>query len=150
MTDETTNNKVAVISAGTAGDLKSISPLFLFFSRKKQEVTESILPCFKSRWWYRRDKLDARPVAWSLRNRPQDWEWQTTRLKLRHIPSKHVFWTGVGGCFLYDANCGCSHTRGRFQRFQSMFVMKPAVRAWQRLQIASRYQPEHFASHFIR
>jgi hypothetical protein len=29
------------------------------------------LPRFAVRFWYRRDRLDARPVIWSLRNRPQ-------------------------------------------------------------------------------
>lgn len=31
------------------------------------------LPTFKPRWWYNPRRLDARPVIWSLYNRPEEW-----------------------------------------------------------------------------
>src|SRR4051812_43776307 len=84
------------------------------------ETTEApTLPTFASRWWYRPDRLDARPVAWSLRNRPEDWGWQHEGITIVRKPSEHVFWVANGPMFhgLYDANCSCNRTNGKFQSF---------------------------------
>src|SRR5262245_46164259 len=87
-------------------------------------VTEAdeTLPAFKRRWWHSARRLDARPVVWSLRNRPQDWEWAHREYTIRHKPSDHVFWVANGPGFyaLYEANCSCTSRsdRGRFQRLQ--------------------------------
>lgn len=64
------------------------------------------LPTFKPRWWYSDQRFDARPVVWSLRNRPEEWEavdssfssgpgWSPVTGRypdgLRHKPSGHIF-----------------------------------------------------------
>jgi len=122
----------------------------------QETVPAPVLPTFRPRWWYRNYRLDARPVAWSLRNRPEDWRWNTEGITLRHVPSDHVFWIANGSYSLYTANCSCQkNTRGRFQRFQALFVFRPAYRYWLRWQRLKQQQemthdPAHFAEHFIR
>ena len=110
------------------------------------------LPTFEPRWWYRGDRLDARPVAWSLRNRPDDWQWHHQPYTIEHKPSRHVFWVGNGWGFyrLYEANCSCTSRsrRGHFQRFQQG-VFGRAYRHWRRHQ-APPVDPQQFASHFVR
>lgn len=115
------------------------------------EVEAPALPSFTPRWWYRSDRLDARPVAWSLRNRPQDWRWRTENITLEHVPSRHVFWVGNGPMFygLHEADCSCKSTRGRFQRLQARFVFGPAYRHWRNNHGRPRHDPVHFAAHFV-
>lgn len=85
------------------------------------------LPVFKKRWWHKANRLDARPVIWSLDNRPGDWEtakypggegrWMT----LLHKPSGHEFYFGYGeGPHLRteSTDCSCTNSGGRFQMFQ--------------------------------
>jgi hypothetical protein len=113
------------------------------------------LPTFKPRWWYSSQRLDARPVAWSLINRPEDWEWgrypngEDGRLIILHKPSVHEFWVGSGRGFyrLHSADCGCSSTRGRFQHFQQGLFHR-AFTQWQ--DAHSNYDTAHFADHFVR
>lgn len=108
------------------------------------------LPTFKRRWWFKRDRLDARPVIWSLYNRPDDWE-QTSQYRLTHKPSRHVFWVGNGYGFygLYEANCSCLSTsnRGRFQPFQQRAFHR-AFLTWRTPQL--RENADHFAAHFVK
>lgn len=121
------------------------------------------LPVFKKRWWHRADRLDARPVIWSLDNRPDDWgradygPGGTLRPAwiLRHKPSNHVFWFAVVVRLeIEDNSCSCTSTRGRFQPFQNRAI-KRAYRRWH----ARNIQPEidaqneatvrQFYNHFI-
>lgn len=107
------------------------------------------LPSFKPRFWYNPEKLDARPVAWSLRNKPEEWEWRNPGYTIRHKPSGHVFWVanGFGHYYLYNANCRCSTaTNCKFQRFQQA-VFHRAFRQWRVGQTKGVH--EHFADHFI-
>lgn len=108
------------------------------------------LPAFKSRWWHRADRLDARPVIWSLYNRPEDWSADHDGYTIRHNPSKHRFWiaNGWGHYALYEADCSCMQTRGRFQRFQQSAFGR-AQKHWHRNH-HRRHDPEHFAAHFVR
>jgi len=46
---------------------------FMMAPALKQEVKVNP-PVFKWRWWYSDDRLDIRPVLWSLRNHPEEWE----------------------------------------------------------------------------
>lgn len=48
--------------------------------------TKPATPVFGPRW-HSRSRLDIRPVLWSLRNRPE--EWQQGEYTLIHAPSKH-------------------------------------------------------------
>lgn len=113
------------------------------------EVKTGLLPTFEARWWFSRNRLDARPVAWSLINRRSDWEYSEsgTRNVLVHKPSKHEFWVGSGKGYyrLYEADCGCSTTGGRFQMFQQGLIDK-AYQQWR----GRVYDPAHFAAHFVR
>lgn len=109
------------------------------------------LPTFKPKFWFRRDRLDARPAAWSLRNRPEEWESGYEGMVLTHIPSQHRFWAHLGGYHLYDApDCGClPASRGYFQRFQKWGFHR-AVIAWRRWDRARNgVDAEHFAGHFV-
>lgn len=110
------------------------------------------LPTFASRWWFKSNRLDARPVAWSLRTRPQDWEWEHEDYTIRHKPSQHIFWiaNGLGYYRLYDANCSCTSRsdNGRFQHFQQM-VFHRAFKCWRQQQHPA-VDTQHFASHFVR
>src|SRR5258708_16177680 len=52
------------------------------------------LPTFEPRWWYRADRLDARPVIWSLKNRPEEWTVNyggRPHYYLKHHPTNHTF-----------------------------------------------------------
>ena len=55
---------------------------FMMAPALKQEVKVDP-PVFKWRWWYSDKCLDIRPVLWSLRNHPEEWEMNEkgTRLK---------------------------------------------------------------------
>lgn len=125
------------------------------------DADPACLPVFQPHWWHRQDRLDARPVVWSLYNRPEDWEWKryygdvVSDAILVHKPSKHEFWvaTGIGFYRLHDANCSCHRdTAGWFQRFQQ-YAFHRAFRHWRRT-----YDPQtrglqlikaQFASHFV-
>lgn len=128
--------------------------------------TKPALPVFKRRWWFRDDRLDARPVIWSLENRPEEWEVdrRSRPLTITHLPSKHEFWVGMGGYHLWRApnldgtSCGClglTHSgETRFQRFQQV-AFRRAYRnwlAWNRERRAPEVSARNnqFASHFIR
>lgn len=109
------------------------------------------LPVFKPRFWFKPGLLDARPVAWSLVNRPEDWRWGNGRYTILHIPSKHEFWVsnGPGYYYLYSTErCSCEHgARGKFQKYQQKLFHKAFVHWQENHAVIDRDQ---FASHFIR
>lgn len=110
------------------------------------------LPTFKPRWWYRNDRLDARPVIWSLKNRPEEWEPADRRphWMLKHKPSGHVFRIAFGPARLVaPTDCGClQNSVGRFQRFQS-WRLKWAAAEWISKNETPPVDHEQFANHFI-
>lgn len=133
-------------------DLLAFMSVPLVALRSFDAATEPQLPVFKPLPWFRDDRLDARPVAWSLRNRPDDWDEATPGYTIRHKPSDHTFWiwNGKGYYSLYAADCSCTtrSDRGRFQRFQQG-IFHRAYRHW------LRHRPppvdaEQFAAHFVR
>ncbi len=102
--------------------------------------------------WHSRNRLDIRPVLWSLRNRPQ--EWRRGNYTLDHIPSGHRFWIANGFFHysLYEAN-GCSCRRenhdGHFSLIQKI-EFGAAYKAWRKSREPDRAQINaQFASHFI-
>jgi len=118
------------------------------------KAPEIVPPTFKPHWWYKKNRLDARPVIWSLYNHPKDWSMSTPN-RLLHAPSNHEFWVGSGKMYtrLYDAqmqsgSCSCLHQseRGRFQRFQKGRFWR-AYQHWNRNHNA--VDADHFAAHFI-
>jgi hypothetical protein len=119
---------------------------------KSDADTTPALPTFKPRWWYEPDRLDARPVIWSLRNRPQEWEalHRGIFLRVRHKPSGHAFVADICDTGLEDGNrCGCARSTGKFQIFQN-WAFRRAARAFRDLpENQSHHDPVHFASHFV-
>jgi len=120
---------------------------------KVTKTETSALPEFKPRWWYKADRLDARPVIWSLDNHPE--EWRVTHegnynLTITHIPSNHQFWSCLAmGYRLYRADCSCSSSSSRkWQRFQFWTVGR-AIRQWVRNERAKENIAENFHSHFV-
>lgn len=128
---------------------------FLAMSAPALEAKSAPLPTFVRRPWYNPHRVDARPVIWSLRNRPEDWKytWATHRnLTLTHKPSGHKLWaSGVMGYKIDSDSCSCT---GRAWQFLQFFAMGRAVRAWKRWE--AKNNPEHhqlaeqFSAHFIR
>lgn len=120
---------------------------------KVHEGTVEKLPMFKPRPWYRADRLDARPVIWSIYHNPQEWEWGESygRYTIRHKPSQHSFWiaNGYGFYRLYDSvGCSCIRTERSFQRFQQGPFGR-AFKWWRRNYGAPPQVAEQFASHFV-
>lgn len=143
---------IGAISAPSVTELSSVT-----------SVTEqlSALPTFKARWWHRADRLDARPVIWSLRNRPEEWTWvlfadgTNSGRRIVHVPSAHQFWVATRGFYrLERANCGCNDAGGRFQLFQQGAFHRAFIR-W-RHDHPPQQPPviaidhDHFAAHFVR
>ncbi len=118
------------------------------------------VPTWKPRWWYDLRKLDARPVIWSLKNRPQDWRYDRypRPITIIHTPSNHEFWITMGSSYLYRTDgCGCQ--RSKEQKFQKgqHFRLRWALRQWnrhyhQKLNEPSKQkkidQHKHFQEHF--
>ena len=125
---------------------------FMAAPAKADVETQPPLPTFKPRWWYDPNRLDARPVIWSLENRPEEWECHRPGifLHVRHKPSGHDFVADtVDTGLVDDSRCGCrSLTNGRFQIFQS-WLFRHAANALDESRRAAR-DPAHFASHFVR
>lgn len=123
------------------------------------------LPTFEPRWWHSANKLDARPMIWSLYNRPQDWEFIPVGYPFfRHKPSGHSFYASrmdspspIAKYRLANSEgCSCAMTTKRYQRFQSWFVGR-AYHHWRK----TYWNPTHvhpaqekvrnqFAAHFVR
>lgn len=113
---------------------------------------EAKMPVFGARWhsWSR---LDIRPVLWSLRNRPEEWE--QLKYRLVHKPSNHQFWTANGLFFysLHDANCSCTKVRGGgfslIQKLQFAFARRHVLAIARRQASAELAQINaHFTEHF--
>jgi hypothetical protein len=99
--------------------------------KNEPEVDQKKPPEFTRRWWYSSRRLDARPLAWSLVNRPHEWAWSSQNL-IVHMPSTHIYWIGTNQkAFQYDAPyCNCqSASRGRFQRGQQR-MFRNAFNTW--------------------
>lgn len=120
----------------------------------KWDKKDSVAPVFGRRW-HSFSRLDIRPVLWSLRNRPEEWE--QTEFTLDHVPSKHRFWTANGFWFysLYEANgCSCQKVRhGSFsfiQKIQFAFARRTVARADRFKRNAELAAINtHFAEHFV-
>lgn len=104
------------------------------------DAPKPTMPIFKRKWWYLADRLDARPVIWSLENKPEDWEAPAFTGSVRHKPSDH-FYTSSGTMF---ANCDCSHYG--FQWGQQRRLAR-AVMAFIRRQTA--ITQHQFQNHFL-
>lgn len=121
---------------------------------KAAEMKPALPAVFKPRWWYSEERLDARAVIWSLRNRPQEWKYtyESRDMKITHVPSNHEVWISWYMDYRLEArHCGCS-SRGAWQLFQTLAVGR-AIRAWRRWERKQRGpDPIHaqFQSHFIR
>lgn len=101
-----------------------------------------IMPTFKRKWWYRADRLDARPVIWSLENCPEDWErHQHMRSWVRHKPSDHCY--SSDGSML-AGNCDCS--RYGFQWRQQKQLGKAVAAFIERQAAITQHQ---FQNHFL-
>ncbi len=115
------------------------------------------LPKFQSRWWHKPNRLDARPVIWSLYNHPEEWEPGDSRpyYFIKHTPSGHVFRMRNGKAALVGPQeCSClgRSEQGRFQLFQGL-AFKRAARVWEYNHDHPPIPPvdrEQFAAHFIR
>lgn len=122
----------------------------------KVEAKPDQLPTFKPRWWYRPHRLDARPVIWSLKNRPEEWEYDShPPYWVQHIPSGHRFWiaTFSGPAHLVSASgCGCLQrsNRGRLQLFQSYALKRAAHQMIRARETPPPVDHDHFAAHFVR
>lgn len=111
------------------------------------------LPQFKPR--RNQSRLDFRPVIWSLRNRPDEWEWGHGHYCIVHKPSRHEIWVSSGLEYynLYNAG-GCSCTRLSTRTKPSWWDRRrfhSAFKAWRRShgQTDSAAINRQFAAHFI-
>jgi len=115
---------------------------------------EPKLPTFEWKWWFKKyGRLDARPIIWSLYNKPQDWERVAPindyPQRLRHKPSNHQFYfdtSFITQMYLVQANCGCVNQGKKFQRFQKR-ALKRAVNDWRAKDAAPIHK--QFYSHFV-
>ncbi len=117
----------------------------------KIDSAVQMLPQFKPRWWYRRGRLDARPVIWSLDHRPEEWKLNypgELHENLLHLPSKHYLYSApviVMGRLVADCSC-----QGRdWQIFQTLGVRR-AIRRWLSAHGGSVTLADQFRGHFIR
>lgn len=107
-------------------------------------------PIYAPRWWYSRGRHDARPIAWSLRNRPQDWSIRHADggdfAYLTHKPSNHVFRVGSNQVPVLErrTSCDCSYIQ-KYQQFQRRDLRK----AYLHFLTKDGTMATHFAEHFI-
>ncbi len=130
------------------------------------------LPKFKKRWWWANNmvRLDARPVAWSLKNHPEQWQ-QIDHERVMHLPSRHTFRTDNGPYALYSARCYCQSSSARnygsFYYGQSLFTFGATYLQWREWDqgvgrnvprsyesnepknVSGQTPHEHFAAHFV-
>lgn len=119
------------------------SPLFV------PTAMADALPVFKSRWWYSDKRLDARPVIWSLDNRPEEWVLLgpgKDHERLCHMPSDHKLWTR--GLIKGDLQARCSCSGRGWQIFQRASLRR-AMNRWIRKHGARPALAEQFAAHFV-
>jgi hypothetical protein len=156
-------------------DILAFLPAAIAAAMRKPEVAKaSSRPSFKPRFWYHRNRLDARPVIWSMDNHPEEWEaysiWSNGKDRVTgrrnwyqlgymlHIPSNHKFCVDRGStAYLASApglepgsECGCrSASRGRLQPFHSMAIKDAASRWFDKKFPEPVLDHEHFKSHFL-
>jgi hypothetical protein len=113
------------------------------------------LPIF-TRKWYHRFKLDIRPVCWSLRNRPEEWERQEVNgnlIMFTHKPSSHYFYTNrfhEGVRLRQETRCGCTAYANDFTALQRWQFSLAANDWWQlRQQVELIETRKHFEEHFV-
>jgi hypothetical protein len=109
-----------------------------------------------TRKWYHRFKLDIRPVCWSLRNRPEEWERQVVNRNLimfTHTPSSHYFYTDgshTGVRLRQETRCGCTAYANDFTAVQRLQFCLAADDWWrQRRQAELNKTRKHFEEHFV-
>lgn len=95
-------------------------------------------------------RLDYRPVAWSLRNRPGEWQWRTLEITIEHIPSGHIFWIGADAIYLFDADCSCRPASRVRPTLADRIRLRRALRDWRKSQRITPEVNAQFAAHFIR
>lgn len=109
------------------------------------------LPTFKPRRNQRR--LDFRPVAWSLRNRPEEWKWGAGHHCIVHKPTRHQFWVsnGVEYYDLYNTGgCSCSTvSRSSRPSLADRLRFHFAFKAWARQANDTAAINLQFAAHFV-
>lgn len=121
-----------------------------------KSTTPPAMPEWQSLRYSKKQRLDIRPVLWSLRNKPQDWEWQRGRDTIGHIPSGHSFWVYSMDYHLHNSTqCSCTQAReGRFSFIQRRQFGRAFAswRRWQKKQFATpRIEAinKEFRQHFI-
>ena len=134
---------------------------------EEAQAKSASLPIFETKWWFSKQRLDARPVIWSLVNHPEEWN-ETSPGVMFHMPSEHEFRLGHDRPFralgLLHAQCSCHNdTTNLFQHFQSRAV-RQAWRQWKETEQSTEtkvvagsakhiyvgeYQPDHFTAHFV-
>ncbi len=117
----------------------------------KIDSAVQMLPQFKPRWWYRRERLDARPVIWSLDHRPEEWKLNyrgEDYENLLHLPSGHSLYSAPNilmGRLVADCSC-----RDRQWQIFQVFGVRRAIRRWQSAHGGSVTLADQFRGHFIR
>lgn len=112
-------------------------------------------PTFKARWWHRHNRIDVRPVIWSLINKPQDWKLSRPYYYWRghiitHVTTRHDFRVGKTpfSCRMDDTTrCECQRQSngGRFQPFQKLAFWMAAKSF---ISKHEKVDQNHFANHF--
>jgi hypothetical protein len=121
----------------------------------KWNAKDTKSPPMFGRRWHSFSRLDIRPVLWSLRNRPEEWE--QNEFTIVHKPSKHEFWIANGFWFysLYRADCSCTKAAGGkfsyIQKVQFSFARR-AVAALERARRNAELAQINvqFAEHFTQ
>lgn len=124
--------------------------------------SKPVLPVFKPRFWWSPDRLDVRPVLWSMRNKPEDWAVQRLPRPrfdggwMLHTPSQHSFqvggfWAGDRAGLRNSRNCGCSQSSKKFHTGQAHRFNRMA---WKFFRAEGARQgvavAKEFHSHFVK
>jgi hypothetical protein len=110
--------------------------MFMYIKSIKEDAPTKtkpkVMPNFQPKSWYSPNLLDARPMVWSLLNRPEEWRLDGGGTYLIHVPSGHYFFTSAENGYRPAnlSNCGCSTVRG-YQKFQVSSVRR-AMEHWMR------------------
>jgi hypothetical protein len=94
--------------------------------------TETGPPVFKFESHFKRDRLDARAIIWSLLNRPDEWTYWAGKQRLHHAPSNHNFRIGTRFGFwrlIRTNHCSCTTSTRKFQRGQ-VWELNRAYKTW--------------------
>jgi hypothetical protein len=106
-------------------------------------------PVFKRRWWFKQTRIDARPVVWSLRHRPEDWEThERDGDRIKHKPSGYtlVLRDGIPNR-MWDKTCDDVRY---FQSFQKYGLLS-AYEDWKKHRGCGTpfTNPDRFAAMFV-